>query len=96
MKSKIVILMLAALMLTGCGNNTNYNKNQNLQEDYGGGYFTIIQQWREDYTTHNIVYANDTKVKYYICWYNYEEKAGRSITPLYNADGSLQIYEEIK
>lgn len=37
-----------------------------------------------------IVYAKDTKVKYFI------ERTGYQfgITPLYNADGTLQIYEE--
>ena len=37
-----------------------------------------------------IVYANDTKVKYFVKWTGYQF----GITPLYNADGTLQIYEE--
>jgi hypothetical protein len=36
-----------------------------------------------------IVYANDTKVMYYIDAYSI---AG-GMTPLYNADGTLQIYD---
>ncbi len=34
-----------------------------------------------------IVYDKETKVKYYIRGY------GGGITPLYNADGTLQLYE---
>lgn len=38
---------------------------------------------------YTIVYANDTKVKYFICsGYNQY-----GITPLYNADGTLQVYD---
>lgn len=36
------------------------------------------------------MYANDTKVKYFVRQYGYEF----GISPLYNADGTLQIYEE--
>ena len=39
---------------------------------------------------YKIAYAKDTKVKYLIIVSGY--KFG--ITPLYNADGTLQVYEE--
>lgn len=37
-----------------------------------------------------MVYANDTKVKYLMVNTGY----AIGITPLYNADGTLQLYEE--
>ena len=40
--------------------------------------------------TCRIVYANDTKVKYFVFFDEY--KGG--ISPLYNSDGTLQVYEE--
>lgn len=48
-------------------------------------YFTVITEWNG----YRIVYANDTKVKYIIGHMRYSY----GIFPLYNADGTLQIYE---
>lgn len=48
---------------------------------------SVGKPWGVDYC---IVYANDTKVKYLIGYYT--NMFG--ITPLFNADGSLQIYNE--
>lgn len=64
------------------------NKEESiLSDDFGNGYFTVITEW----DGYQIVYANDTKVKYLI----FDSGMYRfGITPLYNADGTLQIYEE--
>ena len=53
------------------------------------GYFTAINKWRDWNSRYCIVYANDTKVKYFIAYS--AKKFG--ITPLYNADGTLQVYD---
>lgn len=55
-----------------------------------GNYFTTITEWDDTTAYYKIAYAKDTKVKYLIITSNY--KFG--ITPLYNADGTLQVYEE--
>lgn len=60
----------------------------NQSSDFGNGYFTVIVEWGSGY---RIVYANDTKVKYLII---NRSQYMSGITPLYNADGTLQIYEE--
>lgn len=52
--------------------------------------FTIVKEWGE-FGQYKIVYANDTKVIYLVC-INVNNCLG--ITPLYNADGTLQIYGE--
>ena len=75
--------------MVGCG--TTYQEatgqtENNASGDFGNGYFTVIAEW----TGYQIVYANDTKVKYLIRSAGYQY----GITPLYNADGTLQIYEE--
>lgn len=78
------------LSLTSC--TIKYSEsiaNEPLNIDYLEGYFTIIYQWN---SYNSIVYANDTKVKYLVI----EKSRSIAITPLYNADGSLQIYEEGK
>lgn len=91
MKKKILAAIAAGLICvsaTGCGksyqeaiNNNTVNKTTVVD-----GYFTEIVKWGDIY---RIVYANDTKVKYLIIEGYY--KFG--ITPLYNADGTLQVYD---
>ena len=97
MKKRILIVALGvviAVCLAGCG--TTYQEatgqtESNSSSDFGNGYFTTISEWGDgSYGTYRIVYANDTKVKYFVVCSYY--KLG--ITPLYNADGTLQIYEE--
>lgn len=97
MKKRILSVALAVAMavcLVGCG--TTYQEatgqtESNSSGDFGNGYFTTISEWGDlNHGTYRIVYANDTKVKYFV------NTAGHrcGITPLYNADGTLQIYEE--
>lgn len=85
---RIIAILCVCLSLTGCG--TSYKDAEDTLETTGGGYFTSIKEWDGEEGVYKIVYANDTKVKYLICRSGYKG----SITPLYNADGSLQIYEE--
>lgn len=85
----IVFTLIASISLTACG--TTYQEATGQTEtksndDFANGYFTVITEWG----SYQIVYANDTKVKYLI-------KSGAyhfGITPLYNSDGTLQVYEE--
>lgn len=88
---KIITILCVCLSLTGCG--TSYKDAEDTLETTGGGYFTSIKEWDGEGDvgdSYEIVYANDTKVKYLIWRSGYKG----SITPLYNTDGSLQIYEE--
>jgi len=86
---KIILILCACLLLIGCG--TNYEYAEDKSEETGGGYFTIIKEWEDDDGgVYKIVYANDTGVKYLICG----GYCVKSMTALYNADGSLQLYEE--
>ena len=96
MKKRLLNMLLAVAMtvcLVGCG--TTYQEatrqtESNTSGDYGNGYFTVITKWENASYTYRIIYANDTKVKYLAI------TGGNrfGITPLYNADGTLQIYEE--
>lgn len=95
MKKRLLSVALAAVMvvcLEGCG--TTYQEatgqtERNTSGDFGNGYFTVITEW----DGYKIVYAKDTKVKYLIGYSDYPYSQF-GITPLYNADGILQIYEE--
>ena len=80
------------MSLAGCGKTYQEATNKEVinkvyDSHTAKGYFTEIVSWGSD--TYHVVYANDTKVKYFICVTGY--KFG--ITPLYNADGTLQVYE---
>ena len=92
MKKKILAAIVAGLICVsaiGCGklyqeitNNNTVNETNNTDR-----YFTEIAEYGDGIYT--IVYANDTKVKYLI----FESYYKFGITPLYNADGTLQIYD---
>lgn len=95
MKRQLITLLITGLIsvsLVGCGKS--YKESAEL-EDIGSvakGYFTVVKQWDGGVTTlYQIVYANDTKVMYLIVSNN-SSRSG--ITPLYNADGTLQIYDK--
>lgn len=85
---KICLLAMFALLLTGCGKS--YEEADERYEDFGNGYFVTIKEWSdEDDTVYDIVYAKDTKVMYFVA--TTYRKFG--ITPIYNSDGSLQVYD---
>lgn len=92
MKKMIAIFMACIICLSavGCTSYSEAGDVSNANISFANGYFTRIKCWETMGVNYCIVYANDTKVKYFIAYANY--KFG--ITPLYNADGSLQVYEE--
>ena len=92
MKKKVaLILVLCAMATMLCSCSTSYNEAKTPNMDaFSDGYFTVIKEW--GYALHSIeriVYANDTGVMYY----TFLKGHSGGITPLYNADGTLQIYE---
>lgn len=92
MKKKFIVLLimcLLALSLVGCSQSYQ-DATKTHKETICQGYFTTIEQWGGGASdTYYIVYANDTKVMYLVVdgVYTFD------ITPLYNTDGTLQIYE---
>lgn len=92
MKKKLALLMtfiILTLSLVGCGTIYQEATYESAGQDFCGGYFTIITQWGNGKGIYRIVYANDTKVKYMTISSKYQF----GITPLYNADGTLQVYD---
>lgn len=73
MKKRLLSVALAVVMLVclaGCG--TTYQEatgqtENNATVDFGNGYFTAISEWSGATNNYKIVYANDTKVKYFVC-----------------------------
>ena len=93
MKKKIVLILvlcIIAAMLCGCSTSSYEEANTNPDNYFSKGYFTVVKSWDGGvYPTEYIVYANDTKVMYYV----FRGTHNGGITPLYNADGTLQIWE---
>lgn len=94
MKKKILAMIAAGLicvLATGC--KTTYqeaiNSTTKNSNGYCGDYFTVLVRWTAYSGSYRIVYANDTNVKYFIYTNGYHF----GITPLYNADGTLQVYD---
>lgn len=83
LKSLTVVLagVAMAVSISGC---------ETVRDEYGNEYYDdhFVELERDPY--YRIVYDKNTKVKYYILKRS-EYESG--ITPLYNADGSLQIYK---
>lgn len=91
MKKRLLViaitLVTSLIILTSCESD-NYNNADKTHEDYGNGYFTTIKEWNGGWC--KIVYANDTGVMYFV----YDGCKRYGITPLYNADGTLQVYHK--
>lgn len=87
MKKFIITLLASVMLLTGCGTTYSYDT-----EVYLDKFVTV--ETREglvegSHVAVHTVYDCDTKVMYYI-WEGYY-KFG--ICPIYNADGSVMVYE---
>lgn len=92
MEKRILALFIISTLLlcVSCGTTYAEAEDINKNTDYGNGYFTVVTEWDAGGHVYRIVYANDTKVKYLII--SGENRCG--ITPLYNSDGTLQVYSE--
>lgn len=77
---RIIVILCIVFLLTGC------NSNQRTDNEY----FVRIGKYDTNYGDFSIVYAKDTKVMYVVSNSTYNQS---SFSPLYNADGSLQIYK---
>lgn len=92
MKKKIALILILCLittMLCGCSTVSYDEAIEDSDKTRLGGYFTVVKEWTYNDECYCTVYANDTHVMYlFIDGYR-----SYAITPIYNADGTLQIYE---
>ena len=84
----VVFVGILIIILMRCGGKFTFGGVTFAFPNCDGDYFTKLSFWYDydNSISYYIVYANDTKVKYLI--------SNGSITPLYNADGTLQVYDE--
>ena len=85
-----IVVVIIVFYLISCGGKFKFRGVTYTFQNCTGDYFTMISSWYDMSISIRfyIVYANDTKVQYLI--------ANGSITPLYNADETLQVYDERK
>lgn len=78
MKKLLVVLACIVVLLVGCG--AGYTSKEET-------FYTVV------YSDNNylIVYDNYTKVMYHMSYGSYNKG---SLTPLYNADGTLRVWED--
>lgn len=92
MKKKICLVFafcLIAIVLCSCSASYEDATISTYKEDFGG-YFSILKEWLDPYMGDcKIIYADDTHVMYFY----FDGSYTSGITPLYNADGTLQVYE---
>ena len=90
MKKKIALILILCLMVTMlCSCSTSYENAVTPTKKDFGNYFSVLKEWNDYMGKCKIIYANDTHVMYFYFDGNYTS----GLTPLYNADGTLQIYE---
>ena len=93
MRKKILAVVTAGLIGLSAAGCTSYQQAVNMPDkgtSFCGGYFTLLTKWEDAKGWYYVVYANDTKVKYLVTYGD----SSSGITPLYNADGTLQVYGE--
>lgn len=78
MKKLLVVLACVVVLLVGCG--TGYTNKKET-------FYTVVYS-NDSYL---VVYDNYTKVMYHMNIGSYNRG---NITPLYNADGTLRVWEE--
>jgi outer membrane biogenesis lipoprotein LolB len=88
MKKTIIAIIIAAMLLAGCEVKTvTYDENDNYKQ--WNQFVTLEEQYDVNRGNLYIVYDKDTKVMYYL-WNGYCKGV---ILPIYNADGSIRVYE---
>lgn len=79
MKKLLVVLACVAVLLTGC--STEYASKEDET------FYTVVYSDN----IYLVVYDNYTKVMYHMTIGSYNRG---NLTPLYNADGTLRVWEE--
>ena len=87
-KRLTLLVILLMLVLTGC--KTTTTTYEDGEKDLWDKFVVIESYSNMDNGTLCIVYDKDTKVEYYMVCYSHRF----GICPVYNADGTIKVYEE--
>lgn len=90
MKQKLAAILAVAMMcmsLTACGGGKDI---ETTKSDIGNKYFDLVYIYEDKTIGTHVGYDRNTGVMYFVYITGYK----CCITPIYNADGSLKLYEE--
>ena len=93
MKKLILVLattLMCGMVFTGCKTTVTEDVDNAYYQNAFNQFVVVEERQNGDYGTLSIMYDKDTKVMYYMFTSAY--RCG--VTPIYNADGSVKIYEE--
>lgn len=88
MKKKITAIILAltlCLGMTGCEKGDIEPESSKL----GNKYIDLVTIYRDDGLGTEVLYDKNTKVMYFVKMGGYQF----GITPIYNSDGTLKLYD---
>lgn len=91
---KLILVLTTALicgiMFTGCKTRVTEDVDNALYQNAFNQFVVIEERYNAKYGTLSIMYDKDTKVMYYMI----TSGSQCGLTPIYNTDGSVRIYEE--
>ena len=93
MRKLILVLTIAfmcGMMFTGCKTTVTEDVDNAYYQNAFNQFVIVEERYDANHGTLSIMYDKDTKVMYYLITSGY--KCG--LTPIYNADGSVKIYDE--
>ena len=93
MKKLILVLatsLMCGIMFAGCGTEVTENVDEAYYQNAFNQFVVVEERYNDYYGRLSIMYDKDTRVMYYMITGRY--KCG--LTPIYNSDGSVKIYEE--
>ena len=93
MKRLILVLttaLMCGMVFTGCKTTVTEDVDNAYYQNAFNQFVVVEERQNGDYGTLSIMYDKDTKVMYYMFTSAY--RCG--VTPIYDSDGSVKIYEE--
>ena len=88
MKKKILVVMLGLTLgfgLTGCGKGDIEPEASKLENKY----IDLVTIYKDDSLGTEVLYDKNTKVMYFVKYTGYQF----GITPIYNSDGTVKLYD---
>ncbi len=85
-----IIVLSICFSITGCQLIEGRGEIEPTNATLGNKYFDLVTIYDGGAFGGDVVYDKNTNVMYFIMWKN----GYSSITPIYNTDGSLRLYEE--
>lgn len=81
-----LVIVFFVMALTGCEKGDIEPESSNL----GNKYIDLVTIYKDDNCDTEVLYDKNTKVMYFVKYTGYQF----GITPIYNSDGTVKLYNE--